>query len=703
MKLFFGLILSGFIFFQPAGAQHAALLINTLKTDKEKADTSYAFAMKHFIKQKYDSAGVYFKMAAEFAKKMGNDSLLAKFYLAQCNALILKNDAAEGLQLLQKIRPFITNIPSYHLQQRFLLLNAMGFERLHKIDSALYYYHECELLNNLAHPYENWRIYSHMGSILFRADDFEKAENYFIKAYEITKTKGIRIDYGIVLYDLGNLYYQWGKTERFAAIINEQQIFMQSGKKDYSKDPEHRMLFVDWKKEPFEKKLAFMKNVKEQFLKDGPASNTALANLHLAGFYEENKQYETALEYVMENKRLLEQEKDIIKVYINTKQVYRLLKKAGKIPEAVAEADKIFALKDSILKLQQRETMLDITTKYETEKKEKDIILLHSQNELSALKLHRESELLAGERDLKEVLIRENLLKDAAVNREQAYSKLMSKENVWRKAQLVNEQALKVAVSGENLLKGEQLVKEKKVRRQLTAGAALLLLSGLTIFFMYRKQRAKNTLIQKQSDDLQVLMKEIHHRVKNNLQVISSLLDLQSLSIKDKQASGAVREGKIRVQSMALIHQNLYNEGNIKGILMQDYINKLVENLFNSYNIQKDKIKLVTDIDHLNLDVDTVIPLGLIVNELISNSLKYAFKEKEQGEVYVTLKENNKQLQLQVKDNGCGFPQNFSMAKNTSFGYNLINAFAHKLKAKLDIYNDGGACVSMNISRYKLA
>ncbi len=132
--------------------------------------------------------------------------------------------------------------------------------------------------------------------------------------------------------------------------------------------------------------------------------------------------------------------------------------------------------------------------------------------------------------------------------------------------QLANEQALKEAVSRENILKGDQLIKEKRVRRQLLAGASLLFLSGVIIFFMYRNQRAKNRIIQKQADDLQTLMKEIHHRVKNNLQVISSLLDLQSLSIKDKHAAGAVREGKIRVQSMALIHQNLYNEGNIKGI-----------------------------------------------------------------------------------------------------------------------------------------
>jgi two-component sensor histidine kinase len=703
MKLLITFFISIIITAVKADAQNIETILNGLKSDRQKADTLYTFGMKHFIKSKYDSARFYFKKAADFAEKTGNDSLVAKFYLAQGNAFILSNNAEAGLQLLSKIRLRLSSLRSYDLQERFFMLNGMGFERLHKTDSALYYYHQCELLNSRENPYKNWLVYSQLGFMFQRADVLAEAEKYFLKAYEFTRVGNIRIDHGIILYELGNLYYQWGKAEKFAAIIDEQQKFIQSGKKNYSKDPEHKMLFVDWKKEPFEKKVAFMKDVKEQFVKNGSASNAGLANLHLAAFYEETARYDTALEYVLENKALLEHEKDVIKIYINEKQTYRLLKKAGRTSEAIAMADKLFALKDSILKLQQRETMLELETKYETEKKDKDIALLNSENLLSFLKIDKQRDLLAKERDLKEVLIREGLLKDSIVSREKENSELLGNENNLKKTQLVNEQALKAAVSRENMLKGEQLIKGKKVRQQLLAGASLLLLSGVTIFFMYRKQRIKNRIIQKQADDLQTLMKEIHHRVKNNLQVISSLLDLQSLSIKDKHAAGAVREGKIRVQSMALIHQNLYNEGNIKGIVMEDYVRKLVENLFNSYNIQKDKIQLVTDIDQLNLDVDTVIPLGLIINELISNSLKYAFKDKEHGEIYVGLKESNKQLELLVKDNGCGFPPNWNKIQNNSFGYGLVEAFAQKLKAKLDIYNNGGACVSMNISRYKRA
>lgn len=198
-------------------------------------------------------------------------------------------------------------------------------------------------------------------------------------------------------------------------------------------------------------------------------------------------------------------------------------------------------------------------------------------------------------------------------------------------------------------------------------------------------------------------MKEIHHRVKNNLQVISSLLDLQSLTIADTQASEAVKEGKNRVQSMALIHQNLYSEGNIKGIKTKEYISNLLRSLCDSYNITNDKVKIITQIDDLNLDVDTMIPLGLVLNELVSNSLKYAFKDGRAGELNVMLKQETEHLLLKVSDNGTGYPEGMNAREMKSFGMKMIRAFAQKLKAKLDIYNDNGAVVEMQITKYEMA
>lgn len=258
-------------------------------------------------------------------------------------------------------------------------------------------------------------------------------------------------------------------------------------------------------------------------------------------------------------------------------------------------------------------------------------------------------------------------------------------------------------LSGENTLKEVRLQNERQLRTVLLAGAAAFLLLAAAIFFLYRKQRNKNIIIKKQADDLQTLMKEIHHRVKNNLQIISSLLDLQFKLIKDTPGAEVIKEGRNRVQSMALIHQNLYGEKNVKCIAVNEYIDNLAQSLFHSYNIRPGQVDIKTDIENLELDIDTVIPIGLMLNELISNSLKYAFGNSTGGLIEVTLKKYNDVLFLQVKDNGKGFPDSTDTAWSASFGMRMIRIFAQKLKADLEIYNDQGACVTMRIKKYKMA
>lgn len=703
MKVFAPFLLFLLLSSYKTNAQNGDVFLKSLKSDRQKADTCFSLAMRHFFKSNFDSAGIYLNIGVVFAERTGDNENLINYYLSLGNTFTLNNEAAKGLLWLRKANAYVSNSTPYELRQKHILFQGMAFARMQNTDSALFYYHQCELLNNELKPYNNWQVYNLAAKAMQNADMHEEAEKYFTKAHQLVKAGGIRVDYGIVLYNLGNFYYQWNKPEKFAAILDERQRFVQSGKKDYSRDPEHRMLFIDWTKESFEKKISFMQGVKKEFLKNGAVSNAALSNFYLAGFYEEKNQDEEALKFIRENDQSAYLGRDIINLYTNTKILYRLLKKTGKTAEAMAAADRLFSLKDSLIRLQQRETLIEAEIKYDTEKKEKDIALLNYENRVNALMLGKQKDLLAKETDLKEALQRENILKDSTVQKEKRYNQLLESENKMRARELHNEQELKVAATKESKIKEERLIKEKRARTQLIAGSLLLLTSGLIIFLLYRKQRTKNRIIQKQSEDLQTLMKEIHHRVKNNLQVISSLLDLQSLSIKDKQAADAVREGKIRVQSMALIHQNLYNADNIKGIFMDDYVNTLAGNLFASYNIQKGKVRIITDVDHINLDVDTVIPIGLIINELISNSLKYAFGAEENGEIHVALKEKNNLLELKVKDTGCGFPPNWNRMQSHSFGYNLINAFAQKLKAKMDIYNDSGACVLMNISRFKLA
>jgi two-component sensor histidine kinase/tetratricopeptide (TPR) repeat protein len=235
----------------------------------------------------------------------------------------------------------------------------------------------------------------------------------------------------------------------------------------------------------------------------------------------------------------------------------------------------------------------------------------------------------------------------------------------------------------------------------------LLFISGW-IFLLYRKNNKKsatlfeqNAIIKKTLSEKEILLKEIHHRVKNNLQIVSSLLSLQSRFIQDKQALSAITEGKNRVKSMALIHQNLYQENNLTGVAIKPYFEKLIRSLFNSYNIDPDQIKLKLKVDDLTLSVDTVIPIGLITNELVSNALKHAFPEGRKGVLSVKLLENTGRVILEVKDDGIGIEQPELLSQSNTFGYRIIQAFKEKLNSEMIIQSNKGTSIQLVISTFE--
>ncbi|MBL7941755.1 MAG: sensor histidine kinase, partial [Flavobacteriales bacterium] len=251
----------------------------------------------------------------------------------------------------------------------------------------------------------------------------------------------------------------------------------------------------------------------------------------------------------------------------------------------------------------------------------------------------------------------------------------------------------------------EQLESSKRLLYAAVALAVLLLMAA--VYFVWSKSRhnrnlaEKNVLIEKALAEKEILLREIHHRVKNNLQVVSSLLSIQSREIEDEKAQEAITESRNRVRSMALIHQNLYSDDYLTGIDMQDYVTKLSSSLFNTYKTDHDQIELRSDVAPMVLDVDTTIPLGLILNELITNALKYAFVGVTQGILSVYLKEENGQLVLRVSDNGVGMSE--GSGRTDSFGLKMIKSFASKLEATWEIRNQGGMTVELRISKYRKA
>lgn len=191
-------------------------------------------------------------------------------------------------------------------------------------------------------------------------------------------------------------------------------------------------------------------------------------------------------------------------------------------------------------------------------------------------------------------------------------------------------------------------------------------------------------------EEKEMLIKEIHHRVKNNLMVISSLLNLQSKYIKDKEALDIFKESQNRANSMALIHERLYRSTDLKKIDFGDYIRTLATDLFRTYVSDPGRIKLNINAENLMVDINTTVPLGLIVNELITNSMKHAFPNEMSGEIDICFKKINDHFLLDVKDNGIGLPEGLDYKNTDSLGLQLVNMLVDQISGKIELKNKNG-------------
>jgi two-component system, sensor histidine kinase PdtaS len=212
-----------------------------------------------------------------------------------------------------------------------------------------------------------------------------------------------------------------------------------------------------------------------------------------------------------------------------------------------------------------------------------------------------------------------------------------------------------------------------------------LTLKGIEI----EKQRE---LIQTSLSEKETLLREIHHRVKNNLQIISSLLNIQSAHIEDENILASIKEGQSRVQAMSLIHQNLYLSENINNVDIESYLQQLVVYLSDMFGGKEKSISVSVNAPGIHFDIDTAIPLGLIVNELVSNAYKYAFENQVSGNINVGIKSiGTEDYELLVEDNGSGFKGDISMEKSISLGLKLVKILSRQLRGTFSASSEMGA------------
>lgn len=336
------------------------------------------------------------------------------------------------------------------------------------------------------------------------------------------------------------------------------------------------------------------------------------------------------------------------------------------------------AITDSIYTVSKEKHTQELEFQYQTQKKEADLRL----KEENIRYLNQQAQLLEQEGKLQQAKLSEASLLTAQ-----------------------KEAALQLREKDIEILKNSSKLQQEKAesKRKITILVIVLLavIIALLCWLFWTKLRSnkiithKNVQLQQLLTDKSWLLKEMHHRVKNNLHTVMSLLESQSAYLEN-DALEAVKNSQSRIFSMSLIHQKLYQSEDVRTINMAFYIPELIAYLRECFNLQNN-FHIRMDIDHVEFDVTEAVPLGLIVNEAVTNSLKYAFKNKQHGEINISLKATGeKDFELIMTDNGMGLKEEFDMNNITSLGFKLIKGLSAQLEAQLRITNENGLKITLS-------
>lgn len=262
----------------------------------------------------------------------------------------------------------------------------------------------------------------------------------------------------------------------------------------------------------------------------------------------------------------------------------------------------------------------------------------------------------------------------------------------------------------------EQLAEQEYLKRiQYSILMLVIFLAVLTVVILYSRNQMqqKNALLERSKEKLAsnnaelhkaldqnvLLVKEIHHRVKNNLQMISSMLNLHARKMKDGPAKRALQEGEARVKSIALLHKHLYQGEEVKDVEMQPYLKQLITNIRDSVGGVARHIKTTVKAEGVTLNVDQAIPLVLIVNECITNAFKYAFRDRDSGHIQILLQWKFQQLEMIVRDDGVGYEETDEVQE--SFGWQLVKLMTEQLNGTFRYKNEGGLKLSFTFDLYR--
>jgi two-component sensor histidine kinase len=375
-----------------------------------------------------------------------------------------------------------------------------------------------------------------------------------------------------------------------------------------------------------------------------------------------------------------------------TRNAYKMLYEQNTETERWQDAFQNYIMyimyRDSIINEDNLEQIAQTQMQYELDKKD---LTYQKELALKAVQLEfQKKQAAAKSKEEKKQLIYEQKIKEQQINFE--YNQKIAKVALEQQQQI----ALNKVLSKENQLMSENSKNETIIRWLMLAAMLGFTAFGINFYRSYKHQQTDNKQIKKQAEDLKTLMKELHHRVKNNLQLIVAMLRMQHRTIEDKAAIDALINSENRLHAIAMVHEKLYTTENITSVLLKDYLQELIDVLAKQFHNTTKPIQYkIVDNTNFSTTLDTAIPIGLIVNELVTNSLKHAFTSLERNEIHLEISRINNKYQLIIQDNGKGLP-NGQLPKNpNTLGLRLVSLFTDQLNGTLHYSNNGGACFTI--------
>lgn len=496
-------------------------------------------------------------------------------------------------------------------------------------------------------------IYNYVALTYNQLRDIEKSNEYLQKAYKISNRYDVSELNSMILINIIQTFRQLKKNKQAVDYLKEME-------KDIDKMDESSRIMLMSRALSIYTEMSDFKAAEKYYneaiakvgIKESSFNWSEILYSPIIKYLIKTEQYDKARIYVAEYKKLSEKSKDKKKLQEVHGMLFHLDSIESKFVSALHEYRLQEAYKDSLFRQEKNKQISELQIKFETEKKDKDILLKEQQNSL----LRKQGELQESK------LSKANLMKNIGFGSMFLFLIIIILLFLgYRRKQRMNR-----------ILESKQV----EINQQ-------------------------NSILQKLLVDKEWLLKEIHHRVKNNLHMVISLLNVQSYHLKDPAAMDALRESQNRIQSMSLIHKKLYQSESLMSIDMRVYILELVEYFQSTFDMGQ-SIQFSLDLDPIELDTAQAVPLGLILNEAITNSIKHAFIDKEKGLISLSFKQLDEHcLRMIISDNGVGIPRDFDKLDFKSLGMKLIKGFCSDINAKLSIKNEKGLVIIIEFLHYQ--